>query len=214
MIQKITGAAALALGAWMLTMGFVGEPALAQAREPVMKTARIGEQAPGFSLTDTTGATHTLADALKEYKLVVLEWFNPDCPFVQGRHKTGSTMRDLYAEFKDRGVGWLAINSGAPGKQGAGVERNARAIREYKIAYPVLLDETGMVGRRYGARTTPTMFIINHDGALLYAGAIDGKMTGRPGENFVREALEQALAGETIMTPETRSSGCSVKYAD
>jgi len=197
--------AALALGA--ATLALAGP-------EHDHTTAKVGEKAPNFTLTDTTGKTYTLADAVKNNELVVLEWFNPDCPFVKAHHQTGSTMRDLYAEFKDRGVAWMAINSGAPGLQGAGLERNRRAIEEYGIKYPVLLDETGEVGHLYGAKTTPHMYIINHDGVLLYAGAIDGRMTGEPERNFVRQALEQALAGETVTVAQTRPYGCSVKYAN
>ena len=210
--QQIALAGALALGAVTLGTAVGAGPDTDHASPKT--TAQVGAEAPDFTLTDTTGAPHTLSDTLTDHEFVVLEWFNPDCPFVKGHHKTGSTMRDLYAEFQDQGVAWLAINSGAPGKQGAGLERNRRAIAEYGIRYPVLLDESGAVGHMYRAKTTPHMFIINHEGVLIYAGAIDGKRADHPERKYVRRALEQALAGETVTTPETRSYGCSVKYAN
>lgn len=210
MFVGIAASAALVAGALTLAPSVVAEPPSGPRESGVLK---VGQKAPDFTLTDTTGSARTLAEALKTSEVVVLEWFNPDCPFVKGHHKTGSTMRDLYAEFKDRGVTWMAINSGAPGEQGAGLERNKKAIEEYQIKYPVLLDESGKVGHLYGAKTTPHMFIIAKDGTLLYDGAIDGKMEGKPDVNFVRPAIEQALTGETITVKNTAPYGCSVKYA-
>jgi len=111
-------------------------------------------------------------------------------------------------------VVWLAINSGGPGKQGNGLERNQKAIEEYEIVYPVLLDESGEVGQAYGAKTTPHMFIIGLDGVVVYEGAIDDKPDTKDlGEtNYVKNALGQMEAGKAVSPAETKPYGCSVKY--
>jgi peroxiredoxin len=175
-----------------------------------------GDEAPDFTLTDTAGQEHTLSALLADHKVVVIEWFNPDCPFIVRHHKTHKTMDETYAALKDQGVAWIAINSGAPGKQGAGLERNRKAFEEYGMSFPVLLDEDGAVGKAYGALTTPHMFVIAQDGTVAYAGAIDDDRAGdRPGEvNYVAAAVGAVLAGEDVATKETRPYGCSVKYAD
>jgi hypothetical protein len=113
-------------------------------------------------------------------------------------------------------VVWLAINSGSPGKQGAGLERNVKAKTEYAISYPVLLDEAGTVGRAYGAKTTPHMFVIAKDGSVAYAGAIDNDpAAGKLGDlNYVTAALDAISAGKPVENPRTKSYGCSVKYGD
>ena len=175
-----------------------------------------GDPAPDFDLTDTTGHDHHLQKYLDEGKIVVLEWFNPDCPFVKKHHTDHRTMSDLYHAHAKQGVVWLAINSGAAGKQGAGLERNQKAVKEYRINYPVLLDMTGEVGKAYGATNTPHMFVIRPDGTVAYAGAIDSdRSTDTLGEtNHVAEALAAVLAGKKPATAETKAYGCSVKYAD
>jgi len=173
-------------------------------------SAEVGSAAPDFTLTDLDGDEHTLSDYTAEGKVVVLEWFNPDCPFVV-KHYKASTMADLAAEFGEDVV-WLAINSNAPGKQGSGAERNRRAVEEWGISYPVCLDEPGEVGQRYRARTTPHMYVIDAEGVLRYAGAIDDSPRGTAETNYVRAALEAVLAGEAVETTTTRPYGCSVKY--
>ena len=175
-----------------------------------------GDKAPDFTLTDTSGDEHTLSALLADHKVVVLEWFNPDCPFIVRHHKTHKTMDETYAAVKDQGVAWIAINSGAAGKQGAGLERNRKAVEEYAMSFPLLLDPDGTVGKAYGAMTTPHMFVIAQDGTIVYAGAIDDDRAGdKPGEvNYVAAALGAVLAGEDVATQETRPYGCSVKYAD
>lgn len=173
----------------------------AVAAQDAPARARVGDAAPAFSLKDVRDATHTL----EQYrgKIVVLEWFNPDCPAVIAHHKRAKTMKEVAARYRDRDVVWLAINSGAPGKQGTGVERNVRAIEEYEIEYPVLLDPTGATGRAYGAMVTPTMAVIDREGKLAYRGAIDDK--GQT--NYVAQALDALLAGQPVATPETRGYG-------
>ena len=124
-------------------------------------------------------------------------------------------MNDTYAFAKGAGVVWLAINSGAAGKQGAGLEKNAAARKDYGMEYPVLLDETGAVGKLYGAKTTPHMFVIDEKGVLIYRGGIDDdaspKTLGKT--NYVRACLEAHSAGKPIKANDTKPYGCSVKYA-
>jgi len=178
----------------------------------VAKEAEVGKKAPDFSLTDTDGTTQTL----KQYagKVVVLEWFNPDCPFVKYHHGQAHTMDKVFAKYKDKIV-WLAINSSAEGKQGFGLERNKAARTEYGIEYPVLLDPSGQVGKTYGAKTTPHMFVINAQGNVVYRGAIDdnSSLKGEAQVNYVDQALRELLADGKVTVADTKSYGCSVKYA-
>jgi hypothetical protein len=178
-------------------------------------TAEVGQPAPDFELTDIDGNKHKLSDY--KGKTIILEWWNPECPFVVHLYREGAfkTMgNDLHA--KDDFV-WLAINSGAPGQQGAGLEKSKHYRDEYKIGYPILLDEDGTVGRLYQARVTPHMYIIDPEGILRYQGAIDNAPMGRPrgGEefiNYVEVALGQLDRGETVSPDTTRAYGCTVKY--
>lgn len=176
--------------------------------------AAVGAPAPTFTLTDTDGKAFNLAD--HKGKVVVLEWFNPGCPYVVKHHEKLDTMTATQGAFKDKGVVWVAVNSGAPGKEGAGLEKNKEAKAKWHMEYPVLLDESGMVGKMYGAKTTPHMYIINAEGTLVYAGAIDNNSSAsKAGDtNYVSQALTQVLAGETVSTAETKPYGCSVKYAN
>ncbi len=172
--------------------------------------ATIGQPAPEFTLTDTDGKTHKLSDHKGE--IVVLEWFNPGCPVVK-THYTANTMKDTMESFKGQKVTWLAINSGAAGKEGAGLEVNKTAKANWKMAYPVLLDESGTVGKAFGAKTTPHMFVIDAKGALVYAGAIDDGSPSAPGKtNYVKQAVGELLKGETVSTSSTKPYGCGVKY--
>jgi len=196
-----------------LAVALAGIPLLS----PVLagEEVKIGDPAPDFTLTDTDGKTHQLSAYTTDGYAVVLEWFNPDCPFIKKHHEANKTMNDLYAQVKDQKVIWLAINSNAAGKQGHGLERNQKARQEYAMEMPILLDEDGKVGRLYQAKTTPHMFLIGADGTLLYDGAIDDDSGRELGEtNYVAEALAAYLAGEAIATPLTKPYGCSVKYTD
>lgn len=178
------------------------------------KTADLGE-APDFKLEDLDGNEVSLSQF--KGKTVVLEWFNPGCPFVQYAHGKGP-LEDMGAAKVKEGVVWLAINSGAAGKQGAGAEVNKKAAGEWSIGYPILLDETGEVGKAYGAKTTPHMYVINAEGKLVYRGALDnaplGEVRGDSHINYVENALAVLAAGKPIEPAETRSYGCTVKYAD
>ena len=183
-----------------------------QAESPA--PAQVGDPAPDFTLTDTEGNTHALSAYLEDGKTVILEWFNPDCPFVQKHHKKTRSMAETSAAASEAGVVWLAINSNAPGKQGNGLERNKKAVDEFEIAYPILLDEKGEVGKAYGAKTTPHMFVIV-EGVIIYAGAIDDRPdAAQLGQtNYVRQCLRQLQAGEPVEPATTKPYGCSVKYA-
>lgn len=174
----------------------------------------IGAAAPDFTLTDLDGKTVKLSD--HKGKIVVLEWYNPGCPFIVKHHKTLTTFNDLYNEFNSKDVVFLAINSSAKGKQGHGLELNKTKKEEFNLPYPVLIDEDGKVGKAYGAKTTPHCFIIHKDGTLVYNGAIDNNTSpDKAGDkNYVREALNQLLRGETVTEATTKPYGCSVKYAN
>ncbi len=176
----------------------------------------VGKPAPGFTLKDSTGKEHSLADF--KGKTVVLEWVNYGCPFVK-KHYDSKNMQGLQKTAADKGVVWLAICSSAPGKQGnespdAGKAKTA----EYdSAATAYLVDEDGKVGKLYHAKTTPEMFVINPEGTLVYMGAIDDNKSPDPAviagsKNFVQAALDETLAGKPVSNPSTKSYGCSVKY--
>lgn len=182
---------------------------------PAAEPVKVGEMAPAFSLTDTNGDRHSLSDF--SGKVVVLEWFNPDCPFVKKFHADSKVMKETHAQFmNDEEIVFLAINSGAPGKQGAGAERNKLAIKEFKMDYPILLDESGEVGKAYGAKRTPEIFVLDREGVVRYHGPIDSKRSASEvGTNYLEIAVKQIKNGETdIIRPEIEVYGCSVKYAN
>lgn len=208
LIASVLGVVAAGLVAWAAPTQVGGE------KGPVL--LHPGDKAPDFKLKDTEGKEHQLAKYLADGNIVVLEWFNPDCPFSRKHHVANQTMTETFRKYKGKKVIWLAINSGAPGKQGAGLDRNIKARKDYKIEYPVLLDETGKVGRAYQAKRTPHMFVIAPDQTLLYMGAIDNSPSPRKlGDvNYVDDALAQYLAGKTIKHAETKAYGCSIKYAN
>ncbi|MBX3379758.1 MAG: thioredoxin family protein [Phycisphaeraceae bacterium] len=174
--------------------------------------AKVGSIAPAFTLSDTDGKTVNLSDFAG--KIVVVQWFNPGCPFVKKHYENGAnTFNDLNKKYSEKGVVFVAINSGAAGKEGAGKDANVSAKKDWKIEYPILLDDTGKVGKMYGATRTPEMFIINTDGTLAYRGAIDdepGKNVGKT--NYVAKALDEILAGQKVTTAQTKPYGCTVKY--
>jgi peroxiredoxin len=176
----------------------------------------IGSAAPDFSLTDAKGKTHALSQYKGKY--VVLEWFNPECPFVK-KHYGGRNMQNLQKEFTDKGVAWLTIASNAPGTEGSlspeQAEKVTSAWKTHETA--LLLDPDGKVGRAYGAKNTPNMVIINPEGKIVYEGAIDSKATPNPADipsstNYVKAALDESLAGKPVSNPQTKPYGCSVKY--
>jgi peroxiredoxin len=175
----------------------------------------VGQQAPAIALKDTDGKDHTLAEHVKAGHITVLQWFNPECPFVVKHYEGASkTFNDLHAKYASKGVAFFAVNSGAPGEQGAGHKTNAEIKKKWDIPYPILLDESGTVGRAYGAKNTPLMVIIAKDGTIAYFGAIDDEPApGKTGKtNYVAKALDELLAGSNVTMPTTKPYGCAVKY--
>lgn len=180
-------------------------------------SAEVGKPAPDFSLTDLDGKAVKLADF--KGKTVVLEWFNPECPYVKRAHTKGSLVDTAARRTKDSSVVWLAVNSGAPGKQGHGVELNRSSAKGFGLSHAILIDESGAVGKSYGATNTPHMFVVDKAGTLVYRGAIDNSPDGEKGSptggtlvNYVDAALDDLAAGRAIKTADTKAYGCSVKY--
>jgi peroxiredoxin len=180
---------------------------------PQGPAAPEGPAAPDFTLTDTEGNSHSLSSYLDQGKIVVLEWFNPECPVSRGYYSPKSLMPAVYERLGGGDLVWLAINSGALGKQGHGQKKNESARTDWNMPYPVLLDESGKVGQTYEARTTPHMYVIK-GGVIAYRGAIDASNQGKPGTNYVADAVSALRAGEPVAVAETKPFGCAVKYAD
>lgn len=177
----------------------------------------VGDKAPSFSLTSYDGKDVKLDELLKTNKAVVIQWFNAECPFVKMHYENGAnTFNDLQKEFGSKGVAVVGINSGAPGQQGHGADLNKKYIADWKISYPILADESGEIGRAYGAKNTPAMFIVTADGKVAYSGAIDNNQgrdkKGADVKNYVKTALEEILSGKAVTTASTTPYGCSVKY--
>lgn len=191
----------------------VAAPALAGPEhvDQVMGADHAMMNAPDFELADQNGAMHKLSDY--RGKIVVLEWTNPTCPFVQRHYADGhTTMIDLQAKFGGEKVVWLAIDS----SNFVNAESATAWASAKHIGYPILLDPSGEVGRMYQAKTTPHMFVIGTEGQVLYDGAIDDNANGK-GEmvhNYVEAALTATLAGEPVQIAHTKPYGCSVKYSD
>lgn len=190
--------------------------ALAVAPALVRADATVGQPAPAFSALDQTGTARSL-DAYKG-KWIVLEWVNHECPFVQKHYGSGN-MQKTQKAATGKGAVWLSVNSSAPGKQGAMDGALAAKLTADKGAAPsaVLLDPNGTIGKAYGAKTTPHMFVIDPKGTLVYAGAIDDKPSAdqddvASAKNYVLAALDEAMAGKPVTSPSTQPYGCSVKY--
>ena len=175
-----------------------------------------GSAAPDFSVTDSNGKTQTVSQY--KGKTVVLEWFNPGCPFVVKHYGSGN-MQKLQEEFTGKGIVWLTIDSSAPGEQGHLTADQAKAkMAEWKMKpTALLLDPDGKAGHTYGAKNTPHMFVINPEGKVIYQGAIDDKPSSKPEDiatstNYVKVALDESMAGKTVSNASTKPYGCSVKY--
>ena len=178
--------------------------------------ASIGQAAPDFTLTDTGGKTVRLSDF--KGKHVVLEWNNPGCPFVR-KHYDSANMQSLQKDASGKDVVWLAINSTETGHQDyLSPARLGQWMVEQKASpRATLMDESGAVGKSYGARTTPHMYMVNPQGTLIYAGGIDSIPSASTADiktatNYVRVGLTEALAGKPLSKPATQPYGCSVKY--
>jgi len=177
---------------------------------------KVGNDAPAFTLNDTSGKPHSLSDF--KGKFVVLEWFNEGCPFVK-KHYTSGNMQKLQKEYAGKDVVWLSINSSAQGEQGHVTPETApKTIADWKMdSTKILLDHDGRVGKMYDAKTTPHMFVINKEGKVVYQGAIDSKASSNTAdidgaENYVRVALDNSMAGKPVTNASTKPYGCSVKY--
>jgi alkyl hydroperoxide reductase subunit AhpC len=177
----------------------------------------VGKPAPAFTATDANGKVHNLADF--KGKTVVLEWNNPECPFVKKHYNASTNMQNQQAAATKDGVVWLSVNSGAAGKQGhmSGADATAKmqSLKAANSAY--LIDADGKVGQAYGAKTTPHMFIIDAQGVLRYAGAIDSNPSADAADipaatQYVPVALAELKAGKPVTTAVTKPYGCSVKY--
>lgn len=176
--------------------------------QPVQHEA--ANKAPAFRLKSFDGKTISLPDY--EGKIVVLEWFNYECPFVKYHYEQTNTMVELANKYKDKNVVWLAVNSTSHST----VEKNNEFAQEHKLGYSILDDRSGVAGRAYKAKTTPHMFVIDVNGELVYEGAIDNSPMGRSEEelvNYVGKALAELTTGKAVSTQKTKPYGCSVKYA-
>lgn len=184
---------------------------------PVAQAAPvIGQAAPAFTGTDSNGKTHNLADF--KGKVVVLEWTNPECPYVV-KHYDSKNMQKLQETYTGKDVVWLTINSSADGKQGnlTGDAANAYVTEKGGKQTAYLLDPTGEIGKAYDAKTTPHMFVINAEGVLVYDGAIDDNDSFKledaaTAKNYVAAALDATLAGTAVEQAQSKPYGCSVKY--
>lgn len=210
MIKRIAGAAAL------LALVAAGLVLAVTPDEKEMKVATVGEMAPDFTLVDTAGKKHSLAEF--KGKTVVLEWVNFDCPFVKKHYGSGN-MPMLQSKYMEKGVVWLTICSSAPGKQGhfEGEALISRMKAEKHSGSAYLIDADGKVGKMYEAATTPHMYVIDGKGVLRYAGAIDDKPSTdakdiQGARNYVVNALDAVMAGKEVTDTWTKAYGCSVKY--
>jgi peroxiredoxin len=182
----------------------------------VVADSLVGKAAPDFTLNDLEGKPVSLKSFAG--KTVVLEWFNPECPYVKAAHGKGSLVT-FADEATKTGVVWLAINSGAAGKQGHDVEKNTAAVAAWNMKHPVLRDLDGAVGKAYGATNTPHMYVINDAGVVVYQGAIDNSPdgegqspTGGTLVNHVAVALKELADKKPVTVASTKAYGCSVKY--
>ncbi len=190
--------------------------ALSSLSGAALAAPEVGTPAPAFTGVDTAGKTWTLEDLAG--RPVILEWTNHDCPYVR-KHYGAGNMQALQREATDAGYVWLSVISSAPGTQGHVSAAEADALTAERDAAPtaVLLDADGAIGRAYGARTTPHMYLIDEAGTLVYLGGIDDRPTTDPADipdskNYVRLAMTELAAGQPISRPVTRPYGCSVKY--
>lgn len=190
--------------------------AAAMAAPSANAQSTIGQQAPAFQTTDTSGKPVRLSDFAGRY--VVLEWFNPGCPFVQKHYRSGNMAATQKAAMS-RGVAWVSINSDArePGDQKA-LTSFPRWLRDMGASpTAVVLDGAGAIGKAYGARATPHIYVIDPTGKLVYAGAIDSKPSTnrediKTATNYVIQALDESMAGRTVSKPRSQAYGCSIHY--
>ena len=220
MKRLLLGLSGLALAAVAIVAATSDSDAVALTSAELSAAPKVGEPAPAFTAVDTRGTSHSLADYRGRW--VVLEWVNHDCPYTK-KHYTpvdggpGNTQA-MQRDYAKRVV-WLSVVSSAPGKQGFTTAEEADELTREKGAAPtaVIRDTTGTLGRLYAARNTPQYAIIDPQGVLRYAGAIDDKPTPKAKDiatatNYVRAALDAGLAGDSIAVTQTQPYGCDVKY--
>lgn len=171
--------------------------------------AKIDLVAPNFTLADLAGEEFNLADHRGKY--VVLEWFNPGCPVVKKAHGEGGALQKCAKKMTRGGVVWVAVNSGGPGKQGASRSANEEAVERWNLNHPVLLDPDGNVGKTFGAKVTPQVFVLDKRGVVVYAGAAQARDGG---PNLVEQALTELSCGNPVSVKKSEAYGCGVKYAN
>jgi peroxiredoxin len=203
-----------------LLLSVVGLAALAVVLTPVAAPAQavVGSAAPAFTAADSHGQSHSLDQYKGKY--VVLEWHNQGCPYTR-KHYVSGNMQSLQKEWTAKGVVWFTVISSAQGEQGFQTDSQENAYLAQMHADPtaVLMDTGGKLGHLYGAKTTPEMYVIDPNGKLIYEGAIDDRPTPdvndiKGADNYLSDALTEAMAGKPVVNSYTRPYGCSVKYAD
>ena len=205
------------LGAWRAA-AFLAIAVVALVWVPAASAATVGQSAPQFSGTDSQGQKISLDQYRGKY--VVLEWTNRDCPYTKKQYDSGN-MQALQKDWTAKGVVWLTVLSSAKGEDGYlnAADENTQMARVHAHPTAAVLDPSGTIGREYGAKTTPHMFIIDPKGKLIYDGAIDNKPTTdlsdvKGAKNYVTDALTEAMGGQPVQVASTRPYGCSVKYAE
>lgn len=207
------------LGAWRAVL-YTAVAVAALVWVLVAHAATVGQPAPAFTAKDSQGKTESLAQYRGKY--VVLEWTNRDCPFTKKHYDSGN-MQALQQEWTGKGVVWLTVLSSSPVNRDDGyltaAQENAHLAAVHAHPTAAVLDPSGEIGRLYGAKTTPHMFVIDPAGKLIYAGAIDDKPTTdtedvKGAKNYVSAALTEAMAGQPVQVAATRPYGCSIKYGE
>jgi len=205
------GLACLAAGITMIGAGAMTE----STAEAQLKPAQVGDSAPDFTLTDLDGNKHTLSEFTAQGNIVVLEWFNPTCPFVKKHYREDTmTMVNMEKGYEGQDIVWLRINSARAGNSTGDIDLNKQTAEKWGITTPILLDVEGTVGRAYGAKRTPEMYVIDTAGKLVYHGAIDNRPdAAEAGDvNYVKNAVAETLAGKPVSNAENKPYGCGVKY--
>lgn len=184
------------------------------ASSAALAQAQIGQAAPAFSGTDVAGKPVSLADFKGKY--VVLEWVNRDCPFVKKHYNSGN-MQATQKHASSKGMAWVSVNTGSAASDAKAAATLGNWTREQKVTINNLVLDKGAIGRAYGAKTTPHMYVIDPAGKLVYAGAIDSKPSSNPADipgstNYVTQAIDELSSGKPVSKPVTQPYGCTVKY--
>ncbi|MCC5823097.1 MAG: redoxin domain-containing protein [Phycisphaerales bacterium] len=206
MKKLFAASAAVAVGGAMIAAGALDH-----------HKAEVGKPAPDFTLKDYNGKEHTLSSYIAQGNIVILEWFNHECPFVVKHYNhENDTFNAMIKEWEDQQVVYLRVNSAATSYTAGQKEHVMKAVENWNITTPILVDADGKVGRMYNAKRTPEMYIINTDGILVYHGAIDNDRSARSlGDvNYVRLAMQDLMAGRAVRTATTTAYGCTVKYGN